>query len=115
MDSEIALNRQSEETGVFVADVEAAAMQRAYQRRNAQNTNLFVQQHCDYTSNQIGERLADIQAMAKREALLGFLWRWGLIGGGGAFLMLFVTVDFIAIAGLILISVPVSIGLSLRK
>lgn len=104
-----------QQAGIYVADIEAAAMRRSYALRAQQNTDLFIRQHCDNTPDFMGERLADVQAMAKREALLGFAWRWALVGGGSAFVAGFLIVDIVAIFAVLILSVPVALGLSLKK
>ncbi|EKU98132.1 hypothetical protein Lepto7375DRAFT_7393 [Leptolyngbya sp. PCC 7375] len=109
------LTNAPRDAGILVADAEAMAMQRAYQRRKAQNMNLFIEHHCDHAPDQLGEFVADLQAKARREALLGFLWRWALIGGGGSFLVLLLTIELMAMFSVLILSVPLALGLSLRK
>lgn len=113
MDGQIDLTDSLERTGVFVADVQAAAMQQAYRQRLNQNTNLFIKRHCDNTPERIGEFLADVQANARREALIGFLWRWVLIGGGCSIVVAVVEVALLPVS--LVVSVLVALSLTVKN
>ena len=115
MDHQPGLSDSAQQTGIYVADIEHAAMKRAYESRINQNTKSFVRQHCNESPSQIGEYLADIQSAAKCQALNGFLWRWFLIGGLGSVFLFFTTVELIVIPIVALVSVPVSIALTLKN
>ena len=108
-----ALTNMPEQTGILVADAQMVAMAKAYSARAAQNTNLFLKRHCDQSPEMLGELLADVQASAKRDALLGFLWRWLLIGGGAGFAALFV--DLLVALAVVIFMIPAALALALRK
>jgi hypothetical protein len=96
------------ETGEAIARLQLQAMEQAYEERLASGTVLFTQSKITSTPVELGHAAAELRCDGMRAAILGFAWRWPLVGGviSGACLVLGFSFGVAAIA--LIAAVPIS-------
>lgn len=96
------------EAGEAIAALQIQAMEQAYQERIARGTAMFAQSKLTTAPEEIGAAVADLRADGMRAAILGFAWRWPLIGGSISCACLLFGLGYAIALSALVAAVPVS-------